>query len=393
MRAGTRTRSGKAFTAAAREAAGLSHPNIAAVYDTGEHTSPGGNHTFLVTELCERRDLSGRWEAADVVALSAQICAALEYAHARGAVHGNLVPANILATPDGVVKVADFGLSAAAEGREVEPAEDVRALGQLMFLLLTGKTAPDPAPPLRSIRAGIPRSVENAVSRALGTGEPLSAEGFRRTMGGGLQPPGKDPGAAPVEAPRSRGFDLRWMIPIAVLIVAAIAVTFAPSDDETPPEPGVRAEAGSEVRLVVAGVDDFDPGGDDDEHKELVGLVKDDDLLTSWHSETYHATFAQVKPDHPGIGLIFDLGRSVQVSRVQIHSPTPGYGFELLRSSHPAQDEKNWAPVATVEQARDVAEMNEFETASSRYWLLWITSLPGGGAGSVAISEVRFFGP
>jgi hypothetical protein len=393
MRAGTRTRSGKAFTAAAREAAGLSHPNIAAVYDTGEHTSGRGTHTFLITELCERRDLSGRWEAPAAASLAAQICAALEHAHSRGLAHGNLVPENIYATPEGTVKVADFGLSAAAEGRAVEPVDDVRALGELLFLLLTGRPPAEPAPGLRSIRAGIPRTIETAVARALGAGEPLTAEGFRRMLGGAGQAPEREPATTQAVTPATSVFDPRWMIPVALLIAVAIVAALVVPDDEELPEPGEPVQAGSETRIEVVTVDDFDPGGDGDEHAELVGMVDDNDLTTSWHSETYHATFQQVKPEHPGIGLIFDLGRPVQVSRVQIHSPTPGYGFELLRSSRPAEDEKSWAAVATVEQARDVAEMNEFETASSRYWLLWITSLPGGGTGSVSISEVRFFGP
>ncbi len=395
MRAGTTTRSGKAFTAAAKKAAGLSHPNIAAVYDTGEHGSAGRKHSFLVTELCAPNEVVGRWDLADVISLGTQVCSALESAHSNGIAHGNLVAENIFTTPEGGVKVADFGLSAAAQGREATEGGDVRALGALAYLLLTNRMPEESPSQLRSIRAGIPRSVEAAVMRALGTGEPITVEDFRRALGSGASVSDTRSATAPGQPSATPLFDLRWVVPVASLILIAIAAALVISGDTVPPGQDAAPEGGAETRLDIAAVSDFDPGGNDgEEHHELVGFAIDgDNLGTPWHSETYNATLAQVKPEHPGVGLVFDLGRPVQVSRVQIHSPTPGYGFELLSSSQKAEDETSWAKVATIGQARGVAELNEFEVVTARYWLIWITSLPGGGGGSVAISEVRFFGP
>src|SRR5579884_2729094 len=93
------------FEREAKVLASLNHPNIAAIY--------GVETCALVMELVEgvtERVARGPvpWEEARPVAL--QIAEALEYAHERGIVHRDLKPANIKLTPDGRVKLLDFGL-------------------------------------------------------------------------------------------------------------------------------------------------------------------------------------------------------------------------------------------------------------------------------------------
>ena len=104
------------FRAEARAAGGLSHPGIASVYDFGE--SPDG--AWLVMELVDGEPLSTllrreRTLPADrVLDVVAQTARALQAAHDGGVVHRDVKPGNLLVTPDGVVKVTDFGIASAA---------------------------------------------------------------------------------------------------------------------------------------------------------------------------------------------------------------------------------------------------------------------------------------
>src|SRR4051794_25697949 len=103
------------FRREAQAAANLTHPNIVAVYDWGRQ----GNTYFIVMEHVDGRSLSDvlRTEktllperAADI---SADVAAALGFAHRSGVVHRDVKPGNILVTPTGGVKVADFGIARA----------------------------------------------------------------------------------------------------------------------------------------------------------------------------------------------------------------------------------------------------------------------------------------
>jgi eukaryotic-like serine/threonine-protein kinase len=109
------------FQREAKLLASLNHPNIAAIY--GLEESSGTN--FLVLELVEGETLADRINAGPVpveeaLKLALQIAEALEAAHEKGVIHRDLKPANINVTPDGKVKVLDFGLAKAFAGEQVE---------------------------------------------------------------------------------------------------------------------------------------------------------------------------------------------------------------------------------------------------------------------------------
>jgi eukaryotic-like serine/threonine-protein kinase len=152
------------FRAEARSAASLSHPGIAQVYDYGEE----GRSAYLVMELVPGEPLSallhregalGTDRALDLVAQSAW---ALHAAHQGGVVHRDVKPGNLLVTPDGRVKITDFGIARAADaapltqtgtvmgtahylspeqayGKPSTPASDVYCLGVVAFECLTGE--------------------------------------------------------------------------------------------------------------------------------------------------------------------------------------------------------------------------------------------------------------
>ncbi|WP_155368430.1 serine/threonine-protein kinase [Catellatospora vulcania] len=160
--------------------AGLSHPRITSVYDYGQQPVDGHEQPYLVMELVEgvtlrqalRDTESGLgWQSA--VSVTAEVAAALAAAHARGIVHRDVTPANIMLTSAGV-KVLDFGicvLTGFDDGQDdelvgtvdyiapervtgrgaVTPASDVYSLGMILYRCLAGRLPWDSTTPTRRL--------------------------------------------------------------------------------------------------------------------------------------------------------------------------------------------------------------------------------------------------
>lgn len=122
------------FRNEARLSAGLAHGSIAQVYDYGED----GNLAYLVMEYVPGRPLSsilherGTISAADTANLIGQAAAALQAAHRAGLIHRDVKPANMLVTPDGVVKLTDFGIARAVGSAAMTKTGEVMGTAQYL---------------------------------------------------------------------------------------------------------------------------------------------------------------------------------------------------------------------------------------------------------------------
>ena len=194
------------FRREAQAAASLVHPNVVAVYDYGE----SGDLYYIVLELLPGPTLreflraKGPLSTGRAVAIAGQILAGLQAAHARGLVHRDVKPQNVLFGEDGAVKVADFGIARAlsapaltsvgeaigtahylspeqARGEPAGPASDVYSTGVVLYEMLAGAPPFDgdtnlalalkhisaEPPLLASVAPHVPPALSTVVHRAL----------------------------------------------------------------------------------------------------------------------------------------------------------------------------------------------------------------------------------
>ncbi len=195
------------FRQEARAAANISHPNIVTVHDFGlDH-----DRLFIVMEFIPGTDLKtvmrqhGSFELEDALPLILQACAGLGHAHRCGIVHCDVKPHNMIVTPEGQLKVTDFGIARAlagihpdeksdvvwgspqyfspeqASGSAPSPASDVYSLGVVLYEMLTGqlplnadsatelarKHRDEPPLPPRLLKPNLPLSLERILLKVL----------------------------------------------------------------------------------------------------------------------------------------------------------------------------------------------------------------------------------
>lgn len=211
------------FRQEAQAAANLSHPGIVNIYDWGRDDET----YYIVMEYVRGTDLKqlvterGAIDPTRAAEYAAQVAAALTVAHGYDIIHRDIKPHNIVLTPDGAIKVMDFGIARAgntqmtqtgsvlgtahyvspeqAQGRTLDPRTDLYSLGVVLYELATGRVPfdgdspvsvalkqvnEDPIPP-RQVNPDIPPSLEAVIMRAMAKSPSerySSAEEMRRDL-------------------------------------------------------------------------------------------------------------------------------------------------------------------------------------------------------------------
>ena len=194
------------FKREARTAANLNHPNIVQIFDWGIEEEP-----YFVMEYIEGDTLTSiisknkTISLSDILFIGAQVSNGLHAAHQKGLVHRDIKPGNIMITPDGKVKVTDFGIVSLqneesditktgsvlgtasyispeqAQGKPVSIESDLYSLGTVLYELITGKTPFSGDSPistatkhltekpekLSTFRKDLPKGVESAILKLL----------------------------------------------------------------------------------------------------------------------------------------------------------------------------------------------------------------------------------
>ena len=439
------------FRREAVAAARLGHPSVVATFDTGDD----GDIPFIVMELVRGRTLralinDGPLSPPAAAAIAIQVGEALAAAHQAGIVHRDVKPGNVLlcaGMPVGSpasVKVADFGIARAAtattditditqpgtllgttkylapeqvQGAEPDARSDIYSLGVVLYEMVTGR-APfsadtavatamahvndEPVRP-RLVKAGIPRSLEQVVLRAMAKDPDSryqSAEEFvaaLRSIDLGKDdavplvvrdptPPAGTPGAFQ-DSERS------WIVQAVLIVGAAAAVitlafVLGGSDvgrDLINGDNPAASEPGETIPIASVGV--LDPAGNGEKNDRL-GFVTDDEDTTSWQTDRYNTPEFGGLKDH--LGLQLDLGAEHEVGSVSVTSPTSGWSAEIYVNDTPSDDVAQWGkPVRTLDNISGSATFDGID-ATGRYVLVLFTRL--GSDNRVEVQRVTVAG-
>lgn len=346
-------------------AASLTHPRVIRVFDTGSE----GNSFFTVSELVgdSLRTVKLPLPQDASLHIAIDIAEALSYAHERGVVHGHVHEANVLLA-EGGAKLADFAL--AQEGGS--KADDLTQFGSMLHRVATLEHRPG--------EVGLATVVDRLRSGTYASATQALADLKQ------LRPP---------EA--SRSTPSRKGLLIAVLAVSvAVAIFGLLRLGERSPSGGLIPGGSIEgTPLEIIGQTDFDPQSTDAVKAENPQTVKnafDGNPNTFWSTESYEksADFSGLKD---GVGLILDVGDGVEVGKAQVLFVAPGCSFEIRTSADKNAPIGEW-PVrhAVIESPASAAL--EFEPATTRFWLVWITQLTeSGGTFKCSIKELDLFAP
>ena len=311
------------FELEARSVASLSSPNVVAVHDFG--TDPAG--PYIVMDLVDGEDLAtllrrnGALPARKAARIAADVGRAIAAAHARGIVHRDIKPGNILIAQDGRVQVADFGIARAlaeaqmtlpgttlgsihymspeqARGELATERSDIYSLGVVLFEMLAGRRPFEgdsagsvamarltpPVPVVSQFRAGVPADFESICVKAMAI-DPADRFPTATAMAGALDdalagrpsvapslPGARVPAAgAALAAGGLAGAAVAGSVGPSVVASARAGAGIGAGGAARPRPPAAIPYAPDSFAGSGVGGDDDDGGGDDDDRDEPSG--------------------------------------------------------------------------------------------------------------------------
>jgi serine/threonine protein kinase len=407
------------FRREARAVAQLAHPNIVTVIDRGEQEG----RQFIVFEYIDGENLKelsnrGPLEVSEAIRLSLQVARALSFAHARGLVHRDVKPQNVLLNDEGQAKVTDFGIARSldvhgvtqtgtvlgtsdyiapeqARGQKVDPKTDIYSLGVVLYELLSGEVpfsgdnfvavamrhVNEPVPSVVEHRPDCPARLDFAIQRAMSK-DPEdrfeSMDDFAAELEACLaEVDGRSEEGATMIVPASRPrrpsrprerpaalIPLALAALVAGLIAAGALLLF---HDGGPGSvlPGISSS--KPVRLFGIGAED---PANDGEHDDEAGDATDKDRTSYWTTENYNSW------DKAGVGLILDAGLPVALSSLTVESDLSGFPATIRASSSSA------GGFVAVSDKKEVGPKTTFHVDTRgkkyEYYEVWL-QLPDGG--------------
>ncbi|MGW0192115.1 protein kinase family protein [Nonomuraea sp. NPDC003201] len=441
---------------AARAASRLTDPRLTQVFDAAEDDKAAYVVSEWVTgESLTDLLASGPLEPERAAGLVAEAAEALAHAHEAQLYHLCLRPSHLVWTTGNTVKVLGVAVDATLYGLTTDqPAlDDAEGLGRLLYAGLTGHWPGDeeegglPAAPMtdghfctpRQVTAGVPSYLDTVTVRAClpesrrGTGALASPSDVAEALSGVARPmpiPISYPSTPAVaSASHTEGLDLvhrqQLTVPqsppppprrpsgggstlnrvlmtlVVLLVIAAVGVgawTIGRSlGSPTKPEasgssPSTSTSASAEAQTVKPKkAQGFDPLGDNNEKPDLADLSIDGKPGTLWKTERYDS--ADLGNLKKGVGLLLDMGKSMQISDVVATlSDASGASVELKVGDSP--DLSALKTVATAKNAAGKTTLTPDQPATGQYVLIWFTRVPmDGGEFHGTIYEVVVHSP
>jgi serine/threonine-protein kinase len=418
------------FRREARSVAALSHPNIVTVIDRGEHDG----RQFIVFEYIDGENLKALIErrgpapVTTALELAMQIARGLSFAHQQGLVHRDVKPQNILLNGDGQAKVTDFGIARSldvqhgmtqtgtvlgtsdyiapeqAQGQRVDEHTDVYSLGVVLYEMLTTEV-PFPGenfvavamrhineepPSIRDKRPDVSPRLEAAVQRAMAKRPEdrfQTMADFCHELEANLAEAQGQTAVAPAQAPSRRGRAPRrpganpWPIILALVILIAIGgvIAYIATRDNGSPSSTTGGGGGGTPVLKATGA--YDPFGTGGENDSSAYKATDNNPSTYWETERYYDA---PRLNKPGVGLVLDAKRVVQLHQFGVVTMTPGF-TAVIRAGDSATNFPD-----TVSTSQTVSGSTTFTIVGTphRYYLLWITRL-GQSYNTARINEIK----
>ena len=374
------------FRREARAVANLQHAHIVTVLDSGEHDGI----PFIVLEyvdgetLKERIQRVGRLTISEAVAIAIEVARALDAAHARGLVHRDVKPQNILLDTEGGAKITDFGIARSggedgltvggrvlgttdyvspeqALGHQVTGQSDLYSLGIVLYESLTGSvpfSAPsqiavatmhvrEEIPDLQARRPDVSAALAAVVERAtakhlarryasarelIADLEEVLAIETARTGDAGREAT-LVIRSMPEQATRRVPMRVRHPLVLtaavvgSVAAVAAIIVFIVTSTHRGvgPPAGLARPPHEAVVRLDQTAAIQYNPFGTSPEDPTTVEQAIDGNVATSWRTSTY----VDGELGKSGVGLYVNAAPDAAANEAVVITPTPGFHFQI----------------------------------------------------------------